>query len=389
MNHYKIIIINLFIIILSLVIGDYLLSVDEAFQSLSKLQVQDMSMCIPKSYTASNPKISTDPSCSFIKYYNTEGTLKSGNFSNLPDNVYIDENYILQPIPAGNKVTHDRKGYIPFDKSVQYSSSQINYKENAINPSICKPNEPDFNKSNPKVCYDVSYVEMDVNGKPLFSYNKIRIPNGYYINSGNVEKIPYGYTIDPYDNTKIAETNKLINEKYKTKYNALNFNDIEYHTDPTKSNNTDESTAGPGKMWVLDKDNKLVAVPYGDVNNNTLYYEPGSFRFGSSNYVPNYEETVYLSKLTNISTITPIQNTSAMGGGFCDYYKNNPDTLEEKCNSLDTNTCASTSCCVLLGGQKCVHGNENGPKFKSNYSNFIVTNPEFYYYQGKCYGNCH
>jgi hypothetical protein len=65
-----------------------------------------------------------------------------------------------------------------------------------------------------------------------------------------------------------------------------------------------------------------------------------------------------------------------------------PHELEQKCNSLDKNTCASTSCCALLGGQKCVYGNETGPFFKVNYSNFLIKNPEFYYYQGKCYGNC-
>jgi len=43
---------------------------------------------------------------------------------------------------------------------------------------------------------------------------------------------------------------------------------------------------------------------------------------------------------------------------------------------------------VLLGGQKCVAGNENGPTMKANYSDFLVLNKDFYYYQGKCYGNC-
>jgi hypothetical protein len=43
---------------------------------------------------------------------------------------------------------------------------------------------------------------------------------------------------------------------------------------------------------------------------------------------------------------------------------------------------------VLLGGSKCVSGNENGPSVKSNYSDILVRNKDSYMYMGKCYGNC-
>jgi hypothetical protein len=64
--------------------------------------------------------------------------------------------------------------------------------------------------------------------------------------------------------------------------------------------------------------------------------------------------------------------------------------LEEKCNAVAPESCASTSCCVLLGGEKCVSGNENGPYMTANYTDYTLTarNKDFYYYQGKCYGNC-
>ncbi len=68
--------------------------------------------------------------------------------------------------------------------------------------------------------------------------------------------------------------------------------------------------------------------------------------------------------------------------------KLNPTDLEMKCNSLDTETCSTTSCCVLLGGQKCVSGNLEGPTMKSNYSDIFIVNKDVYYYQGECYGNC-
>jgi hypothetical protein len=48
----------------------------------------------------------------------------------------------------------------------------------------------------------------------------------------------------------------------------------------------------------------------------------------------------------------------------------------------------TTSCCVLLGSSKCVSGNENGPIMKANYSDVFIPNREYYYYNGRCFGNC-
>lgn len=124
------------------------------------------------------------------------------------------------------------------------------------------------------------------------------------------------------------------------------------------------------------------------VKGNIVYYQPGSFRYGPTSYVPYYEDSVYLSRSANAVVNAPSYVSSATDSGFCNYYKSDPDQLEAKCNTVGPANCAATTCCVLLGGQKCVAGNENGPTMKANYSDFLVLNKDFYYYQGKCYGNC-
>lgn len=129
----------------------------------------------------------------------------------------------------------------------------------------------------------------------------------------------------------------------------------------------------------LELSDKLGAVTYN---------EPGYFRFGPSNYVPNYEDSVYLSRLTGLSYTTPVVDTGSQLSGFCAFNKSNPGQIETECNKMDKNTCASTSCCVLLGGSKCVSGNESGPTMKSNFGDIYIKNKDHYYYQGKCYGNC-
>ena len=121
---------------------------------------------------------------------------------------------------------------------------------------------------------------------------------------------------------------------------------------------------------------------------NVTYNEPGSLRFSSSGYVPNYEESIFLSPVTGLRYNQPMYIESVKDVGFCEFNKNSVDKIEEQCKKLDKNVCASTGCCVLLGGSKCVAGNINGPALKSNYGDTFIRNKDQYYHQGKCYGNC-
>jgi len=174
----------------------------------------------------------------------------------------------------------------------------------------------------------------------------------------------------------------------KTNYKTDNYN-VQYHDsekDIIKQNDLDVGLVKP--IYVKDQSGNVVELPWTSVKGNTIYNEPGTFRYGSSNYVPNYEDSVYLSRLTGLSYTKPVYDTASQLGGFCSFNKNSNSNTEAACLKIDKNTCASTSCCVLLGGEKCVAGNENGPTIKSNYSDIYLKNKDFYFHQGKCYGNC-
>lgn len=116
------------------------------------------------------------------------------------------------------------------------------------------------------------------------------------------------------------------------------------------------------------------------------WYQPDSFRVP---FLPSdTQDQIFMNKSTNLSQVTTIQDTPYKNAGFCSEQANFPLVKESKCNALSNETCASTECCVLLGGEKCVAGNEQGPLIQTNYSNFLIKNRDFYYYQGKCYGYC-
>jgi len=165
--------------------------------------------------------------------------------------------------------------------------------------------------------------------------------------------------------------------------------DTQYHDSAEKiAQDSGNKDLRDGTIYLYNQDGELVAIPRSGVQSDMTYYQPNSYRFGASTYVPTYEDSVYLSRTTGQSTVGNYFNPAYMYGGVCTYYKNQPAKLEEACQKMDSNTCASTSCCVLLGGNKCVSGNEQGPTVRSNYSDVYVPNRDFYYYQGKCYGNC-
>ena len=118
-----------------------------------------------------------------------------------------------------------------------------------------------------------------------------------------------------------------------------------------------------------------------------IYYQPGSIMFNGTGPIPSYDD-LYVSTLTNMTQVGFIENAPYLSGGFCQTYANDTLGLEQKCNSLSRDICASTDCCVLLGGQKCIAGNSQGPLVQSNFSDFTVKNRDMYFYKGKCYGNC-
>jgi len=192
------------------------------------------------------------------------------------------------------------------------------------------------------------------------------------------DPLPTGYKKDA-DGTLKFDLTRYALSKYSSTYNAQDL----------KAYREEEPTEEPGVFYTFNNLGQLMENELTDTSfSPVLYYVPGAYKYGSSNYVPNYEDSVFLSRTTQQPQMAPAYDTAGYPGGFCNQFKGNVSAIEEKCGALDVNTCASTSCCVLLGGQKCVAGNRNGPTRTANYSDYNLQNRDFYYYSGKCYGNC-
>lgn len=93
-------------------------------------------------------------------------------------------------------------------------------------------------------------------------------------------------------------------------------------------------------------------------------------------------------QVVNIEALTSIKdspNTSINLNPVSDFCKSSSDSLKESCSKLTKKNCNATTCCIMLNGEKCVAGNQDGPTFKTESGEDIVV--DYYYYQNKCYGN--
>lgn len=219
----------------------------------------------------------------------------------------------------------------------------------------------------------------------------------YIIEGATTMNQEYSQAVQSVDETEDSPSSEMIDYDpttvLQTDYSEMrpsqNNNDVETALECTED--ADGNISGPpGIACVKDRYGEIVAIPSSDTGNfgTALYYEPGSYPFGITQYVPSHSDSVYLSRALGKSTIGEYVDEASVLGGECKKNKHSPMELENTCVNTDKNKCASMSCCVLLGGSKCVSGNERGPYVKSNYSDTMVRNRDYYYYKGECYGNC-
>jgi hypothetical protein len=276
--------------------------------------------------------------------------------------------------------------YLAYCCLIDYSKEGFVLDQKGVS-SICTPEMAEYTNAN--ICFDISYTDPTTN---VIKQAKAKISPGYFIGpSGLLDVVPYGYTasrdkrsyiaVEVLNKSKVSTGNKTSN----TSYNSDNLN-VTYHTDPTKETPPDANNLLVGQMWIKDASGNLKSVPYSDVKNTTHYYPAGSYIFNPPTYIPNYEDSVFLSKMSNLPT--DISDNKPRTDDFCAGTASSTLNREMRCNGLNKESCGKSNCCVLFGNSKCVAGDAMGPSIKSNYSDTTLINRDFYYYKGTCYGNC-
>jgi len=135
---------------------------------------------------------------------------------------------------------------------------------------------------------------------------------------------------------------------------------------------------------------------YGKINGDLTFYAPGTFMYGSDNYVPSYASSVLLSPMLGVNAPVKALVGEGQGGSLVSKSSvcspgSGASVLDKEtyCQKLSPMDAAGRECCVVLGGELPMGGNDQGPYNQSIYTNPIVSGKKDYYiYMGKCYGNC-
>lgn len=100
--------------------------------------------------------------------------------------------------------------------------------------------------------------------------------------------------------TNVQRAARLENES-KTDYSkSLNDYNIEYHDSPEKIVKEEGSNLDTDIMFLYDPiQNKKVAVTRPVIQSSVTFYKPGEYKYGAASYVPDYSDSVLLSRSNN------------------------------------------------------------------------------------------
>ena len=308
---------------------------------------------------------------------------------NLPDGYYQVSPGFMSRLPPGKK---------PYIKTVSASGSET-YRNGFINESEYY----DLSFPLPKVEKGTSEAAFMAEGPAL--------PKGYYLNEDKqtMSILPYGKIANGPTEPGYTDNPHLIsaNGRFKREVSTgpasgpgaaqsqgdpakeTNKYDVGMHENPDDIRKRQKMFDQPvGGLVMLDSVGNKIILPRESVQGDITYNEPATYPYGSKTFVPNYEDSVFLSSTTRMSTVSDYYDAATAAKGFCETLKDDPEAMEYNCRKMDKNACAATSCCVLLGGSKCVRGDDSGPANKTHYGDVFVRNKDYYYYRGKCFGNC-
>ena len=235
----------------------------------------------------------------------------------------------------------DADGQIQLDES---GKPKYNPKYDAAAASIASAR---YNSDNVDIEYHQTEKEIvDQTGTGDLKINDIYVLSPEVIKAREAAMIAYKNALSTGDATTIATASAELDAQNKI-FNQSNLDFMSYQSAISSGDNN----AIAQSIATMSTNPYYIKISKTNVQGDINYYDPTTFRFGAATYVPNYEDSVYLSRTTGQSTVGEILNPAYMLGGVCSYYKGQPDQLEEACQKLDKNTCSFVNSSRVLLSQ--------------------------------------
>lgn len=330
-------------------------------------------------------------------YYRIDDT----NMAKLPYGYKVDpaDTTSKTIMPVTNTATYVAKPLGIPASGIPDGYYQVSQGYMAVLPPSMKPKITNVNMDGTFV-YDMGYINENAFYELQFAIDPkaTMLPPGTYLTTtpGMIAVLPYGKIPNGFDMPGYVDNPNLISstgnfgQLQNAKYTDLSGTyDMQFHESDEDLMKKDYMFGDQvGAITVLNPSGEYMVIPRASVQGDLTYNQPGAFKYGGQSYVPNYEDAVYLSRVSKQDLKPEYYTPTDIQRGFCEFNKDMPEKVEEHCNKLDKTACGSTNCCVLLGGAKCVSGNKQGPRNRAHYSDVFIRDKDYYYFQGKCYGNC-
>lgn len=217
----------------------------------------------------------------------------------------------------------------------------------AILPPNMRPavNSIDFTNDVPPrllINYGIGYISETKYYAATYTplHQPSSLPPGVYYTNGEKTQmsfLPYGKIADLRNGYGMMPDPNLKSSSAKFDTTTKQYRDIsdnynvQFHETAEDLQKKNESDLDYGQVRVKDQNGNLVILPYVPTQDKVTYYQPGEFAFGSANYVPNYEDSVYLSTLSKQSVVSPYANGTKPVEA-CKAYKDLKSQMERYCS---------------------------------------------------------
>jgi hypothetical protein len=150
--------------------------------------------------------------------------------------------------------------------------------------------------------------------------------------------LQYGQIQDPSNGYGAIKNPNLNLYTDKFNYQESGYNKIrddvstQFHDDiETIMKQNDLYDLNFGEVRVKDQNGNIIILPRANAQDMVTYYEPGEFQYGASTYVPNYEDSVYLSSVGYRTMFDG--NSSAKGcDSMCQAYNEFKTKMSKYCD---------------------------------------------------------
>ena len=180
----------------------------------------------------------------------------------------------------------------------------------AVLPPNMKPNVKAIKFSDSptklKIYYNNGYVSATEYYKQQYETTPLptSLPPGVYFTDSTKKKLSflpegkiadetkgYGLKVNPTLNLSTTAFN-FASSNYR---DARNNYDVQFHDSVDVIKQQNDITLG--EVRVKDQNGNIIILPRPTSQSTVTYYKPGEYPFGASNYVPNYEDSVYLGSV--------------------------------------------------------------------------------------------